>query len=89
MKTKFKARVGRYLDSTITPVEIERETDKSVWVNGNRNAKQSDWATYFDTWEEAYSALLEAADKKVVSARLALDKAKGFYGNVNGLRKPK
>jgi len=42
----------------IKEIEVERETDSSVWINGRRNAKRSDWGNYYDTWQEAHDALL-------------------------------
>lgn len=39
--------------SEIVPVEVERETEVSVFIKGSRCAKTSDWTQYHKTWEEA------------------------------------
>lgn len=81
----------------IEAVEVERETESSVWVvdtwrgergNTRRHAKRSDWDNYFDTWEEAKAFLMAQAEAKVTAARRALDSANGELGNVKGLKPP-
>ena len=59
----------------ITPVECERETDSSVFIKGRRNAKRSTYECYYDTWDEAHSALVDAARHKIA----------GFCGQVLSL----
>ena len=49
----------------INAVEVERETDTSVWVEGSRSAKRSSMDNYFDTWTEAHQFLLERAEDSV------------------------
>jgi len=70
----------------IEPVEVERETASSVWINGRRNAKITDWRCYHDTWGEAKAYLLKLAESKLNSARRSLELAQGTYGNVKGLK---
>lgn len=82
---KYMCKLGSFLEATIQEIECERETDSSVWIGGRRNAKRSEWSNYFDTWEEAHSSLLEAAERKATSARLALDRANGVMGNIKGM----
>lgn len=43
----------------IKAVEVERETETSVWVGGRRRAKVTDYGTFFDTWEQARAAAVE------------------------------
>lgn len=43
----------------ITEVESERQTDKSVFVNGVRNAWKSDWTAYFKDKEEAKKFIID------------------------------
>lgn len=62
-----------YSKDKIEKVEIVRETPKMVVVVSHvggerREAKQSDWACYFDTWAEARDYLLDAARKRVAPA---------------------
>ncbi len=48
----------------IRAVEVERETDQSVWVNGKRCAKQCEYAVFFDDWEAARAACVAWAERK-------------------------
>jgi hypothetical protein len=82
---KFKTGGGRNL---IEPVEVEKETASSVWINGRRNNKRSGYDSYFDTWEEAKAYLLEQAERKVAGRRRSLEAANGELGNIRGLKKP-
>ncbi len=72
----------------IKPVEIERETDASVFIKGRRRAKRSSCESYFDTWEEAKAHLMSVAESKLNSARRELERCQGYYGNIKGLKKP-
>ena len=85
--TKYKTERSSYsVEAKITPVEVEKETDVSVWIKGARNAKVTDWHIYHDTWQAAHDHLTKEAERHVVSARLALERAKGAQGNVKGMK---
>jgi len=49
----------------IAKVEIEKETDTSVWIRGMRNNKHSSFHNYFDTWQEAHEYILDLANNQV------------------------
>jgi len=85
---KYVARVGgRYgVRAEITEVEVERETDVSVWVGGRRHGKDTEWATYFDTWDEAKIALTAKQSSYIHSLRGQLERANGIAGNIRGLK---
>jgi hypothetical protein len=86
---KYKIGGWRWsFSSRIQVIEVERETDNSVWEDGRRLAKVTDGHEIHDTWEEAHARLTEIAEKKLENARRALDLAQGFVGNVKGLKKP-
>ncbi len=75
----------------ISQVEIERETDKTVWYKSSsgrliQDRKIIDSIGYFDTWEEAKEFLLREADIKVQRARRDLEIYNAQYGNVKGLK---
>lgn len=74
--------------SGITSVEIERETDSSVYINGRRRSKRSEYEDYFDTWEEAHEFLTRRAQDDVESARHVLERANSRLGNIKGMKKP-
>ena len=57
---KYRARTSfRWsAKAEITTVEVERETDHNVWINGRRHNKRSEYDDYFDSFDQAKSALL-------------------------------
>ena len=48
----------RSIKPEIKTVEIERETNSSVWINGSRRSKRSGWVSYYDSFGEAKKALI-------------------------------
>lgn len=52
----------------IETVEIEKETDKSVWIDGRRHPKKGLFDSYFDTWEEAKLFLTNIAGQELQEA---------------------
>lgn len=82
---KYKAEIWH---NEIDEVEVERETESSVWINGRRHAKQTSCACYFDTWDEALDYKLSKSQDEVERARSALERAKSKLGNIKGLKKP-
>lgn len=69
---KYRTRLDE-----ITEMDVERETDAFVVINGRRNAKRGDWENFFDTHAEAVTHLIETQRAKVKSAewRLAIESA--------------
>jgi hypothetical protein len=72
----------------IDPVEVERETDSSVFINGRRHNKITSYECYFPTWEAAKEHLLQEHELKVLDARRRLQDASDKLGNMKGLKKP-
>lgn len=73
--TWFEARSG----FKIEPVEIVRETDKSLWLKkapGVRVAKQGGWMAYFPTVEEAKNYLIQKAENWLLTCEQRLENAK-------------
>ncbi len=60
----IKYETGGYGQNLIQRVEVERETNSTVWVDGRRHAKVSTWKNYFDSWGDAKTNLLIEARKK-------------------------
>ena len=69
----------------IRAVEIDRETESSVWVAGNRRKKEG---AFFNTWREAHDYLLSKAERSMEQARRSLEHAQGKYGNIKGMKPP-
>ena len=61
-----------FIKKEIKVVEVERETDSSIWINGRRNAKASSLEIYHDSWSAAKTYLLNSAKRKVASAESRL-----------------
>ena len=74
-----------YSGKLISEVEVERETESSVWINGRRSAKKSDWHSYFDDYFEAKGFLVEMATIKLGYARDNLDKAERDLARIESL----
>lgn len=74
----------------ITPVEVERITERFVVLpNGRRAARGGTCESYFPTWEDAKVHLMTDAGNDVLAARRALEVANATLGNIKGLRPPK
>ncbi len=74
---------GKYIER----VEIQRETDASVWINGSRNGKWTDWKKYHDTWDHAKNYLIETKTAKVRNYQSQLDSAKDELSKIKKLEK--
>lgn len=81
---KFRAIAGYRVE--IKNVEVEKETASSIWINGRRNAKRSDYHNYFDTFQEAKDFCIAESQKRVDGARHQLNSANDVLGNAKGLK---
>lgn len=83
-----KYRITFYYEGVPAPciqeIEVEKETDASVWVNGSRRAKRSMTEAYFGTWDEAYDYLLHVANLRIEDARKNVER----YEQILAMRKP-
>ncbi len=79
--------IGYNVSALIREVEIEKETDKCVWIQGNRRAKQTTYTCYFDTRKEAWQALYNKQSHMVKIGKERYNKAKSIMEKVNNLRK--
>jgi hypothetical protein len=82
-----KFRASRF-GAKVAEVDVERETESSVWIDGSRTSKRSVHENYFDSWEEARDYLLTMAENDLMSARRKLELAQGRVGNIRGMKKP-
>ena len=73
----------------ITKVEVERETDKCVWINGRRNSKESEYDNFFDTFEEAKEFIIGFGERKVAQAKKRLERANEYLSLANQMQKQK
>ena len=86
--TKYKTGAGSLVDAKVETVQVERETESSVWIRGYRVAKESDWRMFHDTWEQAHAYLTARAEIRLTNARRQLELAQAFAGNIKGMKKP-
>jgi len=92
---KYKITSKNYTPEIVT-VEVIRETQQCVWVMpdwgtkvARREAKNSEWADYFDTFEQAKSFLVDHWEEKVKQIRMDLERKKSILGNIKGMKGPK
>lgn len=87
---KYMTGSTRYqVSAKITEIEVDRETESSVWVKGVRRQKVTEYAVYHNSWDDAHSYLLAAAGRKVEYARKTLEEHRSYLGNVQGMAKPR
>lgn len=80
----YKVRKGIYA-THIEPCEVDRVTDNSVFINGKRNAKFSEWHNYLPTFEASKNFLIHDAKSQVQTAQSRLDSAKEYLAKIEAL----
>jgi hypothetical protein len=77
----------------IVEVEVIKNNTKTVTfvvegldgeIVGTERRKKG--GVYFETWDDAKAALMSKARHKMANARLEVNMAQGFLGNIKGLR---
>ena len=74
MKTMYKT--GGFIESLIKKVKVERETEYTVWINGNRCSKKTEYSQFWNTFDEAKSHLIDKYTRQKNNAELRLEVAK-------------
>jgi hypothetical protein len=72
----------------VTRVRIERFNDTSVWINGRRSGRFTQWDRYYPTFAEAKASIVDGAEKRVLSLRRQLEQANDALGNAKGMKEP-
>ena len=70
----------------IRAIDVERETESSIWYEGRRHPKAAQSTTYHDTWGEAHAHLMSKAADEIEQASKALNRAKSRAGVIRGLK---
>jgi vancomycin permeability regulator SanA len=93
--SKFFPKIGK----EVVEVEVERETEKSVWINGSRYLKTSSYDEFYKDREDAENAAALYFNKKIrqeinaqENAKCNIEKLKEMLKNVGGelnLEEPK
>jgi hypothetical protein len=81
---KYKAEFS--WEPRIKKVEVERETDASVFFKEFSERKLTQYHAYFDSFEEAKDYLCKIFESRVEVVRRNLEIAKSKYGNAKGLK---
>jgi len=88
---RYKYKRGGYREA-IERVEITRESEKCVWEKvprgEHRHNKHSRSEIYYDTWEEAYVALLEQTTSMFEHAKQRVIIAQETLDEVRAMQKP-
>jgi glutathione peroxidase-family protein len=70
----------------IDKVEVERETNVSVWLkNGRREAKISDYSIYHNSFTEAKEYLINRKEKEIQRYQCEIKDSKQDLNIINGL----
>jgi hypothetical protein len=67
----------------IQRVQVERQTTKTVVIDGRRRDKRGSWGNYYDTWEEAKDSMSNSARGRVALCRAQLVEQKSFCPKSN------
>lgn len=70
----------------IQPVEVDRCTANSVWVNGRRYSKHSHYEQFYSTWGDAYEALMHRLRNDAFVARMAWNEAEDLIVKAEKMR---
>lgn len=71
MKTMYIASISGY-NGHIKKIEVERESDSYVWINGRRTAKKTNYDAILDTIDDAKKYLLSKVENKIQMAEYRL-----------------
>ena len=85
-----KYKTSKYVNVSpeIRVLNADKETRTSIWINGNRLAKQTIYECYWDTWEDAFEYLVISAADRVETCRKNLNNAKEILNKVMLLQPP-
>lgn len=79
----------RYLTTSywndIRTVEVERETEKCVWVKGRRQHRRSRYDNYFDTYDQARQFLIDEAQTRLAQAEQKVAQRRALLETVQAL----
>ena len=57
----------------IKEVEVDKETEKCVWIRGRRNSKLSSYESYFDSFSDAKVFLINRKERRISKLQSSLD----------------
>ena len=72
---------GKYGDP-IKIIYADKSSDKSIWINGQRNLIRTSSYSYFKTFDEAKKFLLDKWSKKIDSLKFSLRSANKTFDRI-------
>lgn len=85
---KYRASGYRWSAGKIEEIEVERESDQSVWIKGGREAKVTNYAQIFDDWESAHQLLLHETRQKLEHAKSKMKVYEKELVHIEQMKKP-
>ena len=87
----IRYKVSKYtLD--IQPIDVVKETDKSVFIqqgrNLNRQAKETTYDQWFTTWEDAHNFLVKRTESKIEYLKGRLEDTEDNLTEILNMDKP-
>lgn len=74
---------------SVTKVEADRVTDKSIFVNGVRRAIASEWSIYFDTIDAACEFAIRKLEARIESSTRAIEDSKSRLAEIKSTQEMK
>ena len=72
----------------IKTVEVEKETENSVWINGRQNRKLTEYHCYFDTFEDAKNHVIGEAQAGIEKVKRQMEYAENNMATARSLESP-
>jgi hypothetical protein len=76
---------GGYGYPPIKKVEIQKETEKSVWINGKRISKRTKWLKYWSSFDEAKEHLIAVEQIAIKRLKSQLNQRENNLSNYKNL----
>ena len=71
--------------TSIERVEVERETEHSVWVGGSREGRWTSYRKYHDTWHNAHAYLRDKATLRLESCQRNVEYARKALADISAM----
>lgn len=82
----YRTSTSFWITPDIKEVEVEKYTLSSVWINGRKTARYSNYGNYFGTHEAAKTFLLENATNQLNNAMNTVRQIKKRIEEINALK---
>ena len=83
----IKYRTGWHRD-VIERIEVERETEHSVWVGGSREGRWTSYHKYHDTWHNARAYLKDRVTNALKSYEKNAEDARKELAKISAMTEP-